>query len=196
MFETVGVFIGSSPGTNEISMTILAVILLILVLIVSWMAQLIGLPGNWFIVWAVIFYAWWRGPDASGAISWNTVIVLASLAVAGELVEVAAGAMGVAKAGGSRRGALLAIAGSMVGSIVGFFVGLPIPVVGSLLAAVVFGGCGALVSAMLGESWKGRDFDHSIEIGKAAFVGRVLGTVGKLIITTIMVGLTLAAIVL
>ena len=77
----------------------------------------------------------------------------------------------------------------------GAFVGLPIPIVGSLLAAVVFGGLGALVGAMAGESWKGRDFETSLEIGKAAFVGRLLGTAAKLIVASIMVVVTLIALV-
>jgi hypothetical protein len=176
-------------------MNILAAILLVLVLGIGWVAQLIGLPGNWLIVLAAASYAWWIEPEAATAIGWNTLIALVLLAVLGEVVELAAGALGVAKVGGSRRGAVLAIVGSLVGSLAGFFVGLPIPLVGSLVAAVFFGGVGALIGAMLGESWKGRDFDSSLAVGKAAFIGRVLGTVGKLIVTSIMVGLTLAAIV-
>lgn len=176
-------------------MSIVAAILLILILAVGWLAQLIGLPGNWLIVVAAAVYAWWVGPEAATAIGWNTVIALVLLAVLGEVVELAAGAAGVAKVGGSRRSAVLAIAGSMVGSLVGFVVGLPIPLVGSLAAAILFGGVGALVGAMLGESWKGRDFDASLDVGKAAFIGRVLGTVAKMIISSIMVAVTLAAIV-
>ena len=38
--------------------------------------------------------------------------------------------------------------------------------------------------------------DTSFEIGKAAFVGRVLGTVAKLAVCSIMVIVTLAALVL
>jgi uncharacterized protein YqgC (DUF456 family) len=177
-------------------MNILAAILLIFLLGVGWLVQLLGLPGNWLIVLATAGYAWWVGPDASTAIGWNTVLALAGLAVLGEVIELVAGALGVAKVGGSRRGALLAIVGSIVGSLVGVFVGLPIPLVGSLVAAVVFGGVGALVGAMLGESWKGRSFDSSLEVGQAAFIGRILGTVGKLIISSIMVVVVLAAIVL
>ncbi len=175
-------------------MSIVYAIVLVLILGVGWCAQLVGLPGNWLIVLAAALYAWWLDPAAVTAIGWNTVIALAVLAVLGEIVELVAGALGVTKVGGSRRGALLAILGSIVGSLVGVFVGLPIPIVGSLVAAVVFGGVGATVGAMLGESWKGRGFDSSVEVGKAAFVGRILGTVGKLVTSTIMVVVTLVAI--
>jgi hypothetical protein len=177
-------------------MSILAAVLLVFALAAGWLAQLVGLPGNWLIVLAAAFYCWWLPEDAATAIGWNAVITLVLLAVVGEIVEVAAGALGVAKVGGSRRGALLAILGSVVGSLVGMLIGLPIPLIGSLVAAVVFGGLGALVGAVIGEGWKGRDFDSSLEIGKAAFIGRLLGTLAKLIVSSIMVAVTLAAIVL
>ncbi len=176
------------------SMSILAAILLSVTLAIGWLAQLLGLPGNWLIVLAAALYAWWLPPDAATAIGWNVVLVLVVLAVLGELVELVAGALGVARVGGSRRGAVLAIVGSLLGSIVGIFVGLPIPLVGSLVGAVLFAALGALAGAFLGESWKGRDFDASLQIGKAAFLGRLLGTVAKMIVSSTMVAVTLAAI--
>lgn len=179
----------------ESAMSILATILLTLVLAVSWLAQLVGLPGNWLIVIAVAIYAWALPPEAPATIGWNVVIALVAVALLAEAAELAAAALGVSKAGGSRRGALLAILGSIVGGIVGAIMGLPIPLVGSMVAAVVFGGVGALIGAMAGESWKGRDFDSSLEIGKAAFVGRLLGTAAKMVAASIMVVVTLFALV-
>jgi uncharacterized protein YqgC (DUF456 family) len=176
-------------------MAVLSAILLAVFAIVSWLSQLVGLPGNWMLVVAVALYAWIVPSDGRADIGWQIVIVLVVLAVIGEIVEFVAAASGVTKAGGSRRGAVLALVGSIVGGILGLGIGLPIPVIGSLLAAVVFGGLGALAGAMLGESWKGRDFDSSLQIGKAAFVGRVLGTVGKLIVGSVMLVLTLASLV-
>jgi uncharacterized protein YqgC (DUF456 family) len=134
--------------------------------------------------------------DSVVAIGWWTVGTLVILAVLGEVLEFVASAMGVKKAGGSRRGALLAIVGSIIGGIVGMGVGIPIPVIGSLVAAVFFGAMGALVGAFLGESWKGRDFDSSVTIGKAAFVGRLLGTLAKVLVATLMVVVTLGALFL
>jgi uncharacterized protein YqgC (DUF456 family) len=177
-------------------MSILAAILFIIVLVASWIAQLVGLPGNWAIVAAGALYAWLLPGEHLTAVGWKAVALLLALAVLGEIVEFAAGAMGVSTAGGSRRGALLAIVGSLVGGIVGLFVGLPIPIVGSLVSAVLFGGLGALAGAMLGETWKGRDFDSSLEVGKAAFVGRLLGTVAKMIVCTLMVVVAVGAMVL
>jgi uncharacterized protein YqgC (DUF456 family) len=177
-------------------MGILAAIVFVVVLVGAWLVQLVGLPGNWAIVIIAALYAWLLPGEHATAIGWRAVGILLALAVLGEIVEFAAGAMGVSTAGGSRRGAVLAIAGSLVGGIVGLFVGLPIPVVGSLVSAVLFGGLGALVGAMLGETWKGRDFDASLEIGKAAFLGRLLGTVAKMVICTLMVVVALGALAL
>jgi uncharacterized protein len=176
-------------------MHILAAIALTLITIVGWLSQLLGLPGNWIIVVAAALYAWLLPSDGRLAIGWNTVVALAALAVVGEVVEFAAGALGVSKVGGSRRGAVLALVGSMVGGVVGLVVGVPIPIIGSLAAALIFGGVGAMVGAMLGESWLGRDFESSLEVGKAAFVGRMLGTLGKLIVGSVMVVVVLLAIV-
>jgi len=177
-------------------MEYLAAICLAGVLAVSWVLQLLGLPGTWLIVAAAALYAWLVPADAWTAIGWWAVGFLVALAVLGEILEFVAGALGVTKVGGSRRGAVLAIVGSLAGAIVGLFVGLPIPVIGSLVSAVLLGGLGALAGAMLGEMWKGRDFDTSLTVGKAAFVGRLLGTVAKLVICTLMVVVTLGALVL
>jgi uncharacterized protein YqgC (DUF456 family) len=177
----------------EPSMTVLYALVFVLVLFVSWIAQLVGLPGNWSIVVTAALYAWLLPGDHATAVGWWAVGILLGLALVGELVEFAAGAMGVSTAGGSRRGAALAVLGSLIGGIVGLFIGVPIPVVGSLVSAVLFGGIGALAGAMLGETWKGRDFDASLQVGKAAFVGRLLGTVAKMIVCTLMVVVALGA---
>ena len=176
-------------------MEIVAAIGLAVVAVIGWLTQLVGLPGNWIVVVAAALYAASFSGESRLTLSWTTVVALVLLAVLGEVVEFVAGAMGVTKAGGSRRGALLALVGSLVGGVIGLAVGVPIPVVGSLAAAILFGGMGALVGAFIGESWKGNDFDTSLQIGRAAFVGRVVGTLGKLIVGAVMLVVLLAALV-
>ncbi|HEV3136277.1 MAG TPA: DUF456 domain-containing protein [Pirellulales bacterium] len=174
-------------------MSFLAAALLCVAVVVGWLAQLIGLPGNWLIVACAAVYAGSMPADARVAISWQVVIALACLAALGEIAELAAGALGVAKVGGSRRSAVLALLGSVIGGFVGLVVGLPIPVIGSLAAAVLFAGLGAMAGAILGESSLGRDLDASVEVGKAAFVGRLIGTLAKMLISSTMVAVTLGA---
>jgi len=109
------------------------------------------------------------------------------LAVAGEVVEFLAGALGATRAGGSRRGAVMALGGSLAGGVFGMFAALPIPLVGPLVGAVLFGALGALAGAVLGEQWKGKDLDESLRVGHAAFWGRLLGTLGKALVGAVMV---------
>jgi len=168
-------------------MSIVWALLLILIVLAGWILTLLGMPGNWFMVVAVIVYVLLVPVGSSAAIGWGVVVALVALAALGELLEFLAGALGVTRAGGSRRGAVLALAGSLIGAVVGLFVGVPIPLVGPAVGAVLLAGVGAMVGAVLGESWKGRGLGESCRIGRAAFWGRVLGTVAKTIVGAAMV---------
>ena len=176
-------------------MTAVWVILLCLALAAGWLLTLLGMPGNWLIVSAAALYALVVPGESRLAIGWPAVALLAGLAILGEIAELVAGALGVSKAGGSRRSAALALVGSLIGGISGLAVGVPVPVIGSLVAAVLFAALGALAGAMIGESWKGRDLDQSLRVGKAAFWGRVLGTLAKTLIGAVMVVVALAALI-
>jgi uncharacterized protein YqgC (DUF456 family) len=177
-------------------MTLFFALLLILVLLACWPLTLLGLPGNWLMAASTAVYAWLVPVQTKAALGWRTVVALLVLAALGEAVELLAGALGVAKAGGSRRGALLALAGSLLGGIVGIFVGVPIPLIGSLVAAVLFAGLGAAAGAVLGETWAGRDADASWRIAKLAFWGRLAGTLGKITFGAAMIAVVVAALVL
>jgi hypothetical protein len=168
------------------------VIFLILVVLAGWVMTLLSLPGNWVMVAAAALFAYFA-PDDGPDISWTVVAVLAGLATLAEIVELAAGALGAAKVGGSKRGAALAAFGSMIGAVVGALVGVPIPIVGSVIGAIGFACVGALGGAMLGEHWKGRKLGESWQVGQAAFWGRLVGTLTKTAIATVMAGITIAA---
>lgn len=176
-------------------MSILYAILLLLVLLAFWLLTVAGVPGNWLMVAATAIYVWLIPDDAAASLGWGVVLAVALLAAFGELLEAVAAALGVAKAGGSRRGAVLALLGSLAGGLVGMFVGLPIPLVGPLVAAVLFAGIGALLGALLGEQWKGRDLDESWAVGKGAFWGRLLGTLGKVLVGSIIIVVVAVALI-
>ena len=130
------------------------------------------------------------------ALGWKAVVALLVLAAVGEIVELVAGAMGVARAGGSRRGAVLALLGSIAGGILGVFIGLPLPLIGPIVAAVLFAGLGAMAGAMLGEISTGRELGTSWRIAKLAFWGRLAGTLGKMLLGAVMVAVVVAALLL
>jgi len=167
--------------------------LLLVIVIVLWVLTLVGLPGNWCIVAVVVPYAFLISNDSRLDISWWTWGSLVCLAALGEIIEFAAGALGVKKAGGSRRGMTLTVAGSVLGGSLGLIVGLPIPLVGPLLGAVLFASLGAAAGAVLGERWQGQDGKHSLRVGRAAFWGRLLGTFGKAAAGVVMILVVLGA---
>jgi hypothetical protein len=172
-------------------MSVLWAALLILAAIVLWALNFFSLPGNWLLLAAAVLYAYLIPDETRTDISWWTVGGLLVLALLGELIEFAAGALGAAKAGASRRGAVLALGGSLLGGVFGLFVALPIPVIGPIVGALLFGSLGALGGAVLGEQWKGKDLDESIRVGHAAFWGRLFGTLGKVLAGAVMIAVIL-----
>ncbi len=162
--------------------------------IVGWAANVLGMPGNWLTTiaaWAV----WWLAPmDFRVFVSLPAAIVILGISLFGEVLELAASALGTSRLGGSKRGTALALVGSILGAIAGLIVGSPIPVIGNLVASLLLGGAGACAGAILGERWAGKDWQTSLDIGNAAFWGRLLGTVGKVVCGTIATTVFLLAI--
>ena len=58
---------------------------------------------------------------------------------------------------------------------------------GKQIAAFLFAGLGAFAGAVLGEVWKGRSLDQSLDVGNGAFWGRILGTMAKTLVGSVMV---------
>lgn len=172
---------------------VLIAFLLTLVAFTGWIVNVLGMPGNWLIVITAACCALWAPEEKMWYVGWPIVIAILIVALLGELLEFAASAVGARRLGGSKRGAALALVGSIVGAITGLFFGSAIPVVGNIIASLLLGGAGAFCGAILGERWAGKDWDSSLEIGNAAFWGRLLGTVGKAVCGTIACGLFVAA---
>lgn len=174
----------------------LAVLSELLLLGMGWGMTLFCLPGTWLIVIGTALYAYLVPNEWRVDIGWIAVAVVFCLAVLGEIIESLAVAFGATRAGGSKRAAVLALGGSIGGGLVGGILGVPIPVIGSVIAVVFGAACGATAGAMIGEHWKGRTAEEGWEVGKAAFWGRLLGTVGKIIVASAMVAVVLASLVL
>lgn len=161
--------------------------------LLAWAVGILGLPGNWLIV-CIAGACWWLAePDSPLAISTAVLAALIIVALLGELIEFAAGALGVQRLGGSRKSTWLALLGSVIGAIGGFVVGSGVPVIGNVLASVAGSALGAFVGSIYGERSLGRPWEHSLQVGSAAFVGRVLGTAAKIFCGTVIVVLFLAA---
>ena len=155
--------------------------------LVCWCANILGMPGNWAIVAMAGASLWFIPENRATHIFWPGFIAILLAAALGELLEFVAGALGASRVGGSKRGTVLAMFGSIGGALIGLVFGnlIPIPIVGPVIASLLLGATGAFGGAIAGERWAGKDWDSSIEVGNAAFWGRLLGTIGKAVCGTI-----------
>ncbi len=175
-----------SPWWGTAGASVLA-ITLVASCVAAWFLNLVAMPGNWIVVALVALFAWLGPEEGRVSLHLGTVVAAFVLALSGEGVEFAAGAFGASRAGASRRATLYSIGGSVTGALLGAFIGLPVPLIGPILAAVLFGGLGATAGAIYAERTNGRPWRESWTIGRAAFVGRTLGTAGKSIIGLMIV---------
>ena len=167
--------------------------LFVVSVILFWGLNLIGLPGNWMIVAVALLWIF-VGPGQY-QFHWGIPVALVLLATFGELIEFLTSVLGTKQLGGSNRGATLSVIGSIAGGMAGAVFGIPfpIPLVGMLIGSILFAGVGAWIGATLGERWVGKPMNESVKIGAVAFLGRLLGTAGKLAVGSTMVVLTIAA---
>lgn len=162
-------------------------VMLLVAASIAWSTNFVTLPGNWFIVGlAALFVSAMETGEAAQGLNWQAVVLLGLLAAGGEALEFLAGAAGAVKKGGSRRAVALAIVGTIVGSVTGAVMGLPVPIIGPLLGALAGGAGGAFAGAYLGEMWKHGAADQSVNVGVGAAVGRLFGTLGKLLVGIVM----------
>jgi uncharacterized protein YqgC (DUF456 family) len=85
--------------------------LLTLLNLAFWSSILFGMPGIWLMVLAAVIVEWLQ-PEVS-MFSPSTLYVSAGLALLAEILEFLMGAAGARQAGGSKRGAALAIVGGV-----------------------------------------------------------------------------------
>lgn len=149
-------------------------IVMTLLNLVFWFSILFNLPGTWLMVLLAVLIEW--SQPGEYLFSWNVVYVAAGLALLGEILEFALGAAGSRQRGGSRRAAALAMLGGIIGAVLG--TAIPVPIVGTLLGACA----GAFVGSLLGDRWAGRSVDVSVEAGRGAAIGRLWGTVSKMLV--------------
>jgi len=133
-----------------------------------------ALPGPVLVFAGVLVAAWADGFTRIGA---GTLVVLGLLTIAAHLVDLASAAVGVKRAGASRR----AIAGAALGTAAGLFVGLP----GLLI--------GPFAGAMIAELTVRRDLRAAGRAGMFAGLGFVIGLAAKVALVFAIVGIAVAA---
>jgi hypothetical protein len=101
------------------------------------------------------------------------LLTIGALGALGVLVDFAAGTMGAKRVGASPR----ALWGATIGTVIGMFMGIP----GLVL--------GPFAGALLGELSAGTSVLRSAHVGVGTWIGLLAGTLVKLVISFLMVGL-------
>jgi uncharacterized protein YqgC (DUF456 family) len=143
------------------------------------------LPGTWLMVLTTVLATLVR-PETIGN---RTLVLLVALAVLGEVVEFAGSSAGAARAGGSKRGAMLSLAGAFIGAVLGSAVML---IIGTIVGACI----GAGIGSYMGDRWAGRSGTQALAAGRGAAKGRFVGTVLKGAIAAAMWLVVLIAVLL
>jgi len=171
----------------QLTLEITLLVLLSLTAIVAWAMNVLGMPGNWLVVALGVATYFLSSSEKSIHVGLVALGIMVAAALIGEALEFVAGALGASRLGASKRSSALAIVGAMTGALVGLFAGsiIPIPIVGQVLGSLLFGSVGAATGAIGGERWAGKNWDESLQVGHAAFWGRLFGTVGKVVCGTL-----------
>jgi uncharacterized protein YqgC (DUF456 family) len=150
--------------------------LIVVVLVVAGLAGTIlpALPGTALVFGGILLAAW---IDDFQRISGWTVMICGVLALIAWGVDLVAGMLGAKRVGASR----LAVFGAAAGTVLGMFTGF----IGLLFMP--------LAGAAIGEYFADRDAARAAKVGVATWIGLVIGTVAKVAITFVMVGLLVAA---
>ena len=156
-------------------------LLFILVLVISLGLNASGAPGNWIMLGLASFYSWLMPNESPYDFGIFIILIVLIFAIIGELLEFFTGAVSTQKAGGTKRGMWFSVIGAIMGSIAGIFVGISIPIIGSLIAALLFSGVGALLGAYYGEKVEGKSSHDAWKVGISSFTGRILGSLFKII---------------
>jgi uncharacterized protein YqgC (DUF456 family) len=135
-----------------------------------------ALPGHLLILAGLVLAAW--ADDFAHVGGW-TLGVIAALAVASFGIDFVAAAMTTKRVGASPR----AVIGAALGTLAGFFFGLP-----GIIA-------GPFVGAVVGELTATRDLGQAGRAGVAATIGFAIGTAAKVAIAFLMIALFAAAFV-
>ena len=146
----------------------------------------LGLPGNWLMVLSAVGLAWWQ-PEPEWFSTW-TLVGVAAIAAVAEIFEFISGVVGSKKAGGSTWGSIGGLFGALAGGIFGTVL-IPVPIIGSILGVCL----GAFAGALGAELLAGRKLDESVESGRGAAVGRLIGIVIKLSAGVAIYGVIAAA---
>ena len=151
----------------DIALYVLAALLMLGGLAGSVLPALPGIP--------MVFGGIWLAAAVDGyrhlGLWW--LLIIGVIGTVGVIVDFVASALGAKRVGASRR----ALWGAGIGTVVGMFFGIP---------GLLFG---PFIGAILGELASGNSVLRSAHVGVGTWLGLLLGTLLKLVLSFLMVGL-------
>jgi uncharacterized protein YqgC (DUF456 family) len=144
-------------------------LVLSVVILVSLILIVLGLPGLWIMVASAVTYNLIVPGDPIG---WVTLVIVGILALVAELLDISLTGRYARRYGGSRRAGW----GAIIGSIVGAMVGVPVPIIGPVIGAFI----GSFIGALIAEFTGGSSAGDATRVAKGALIGRVVSTVLKI----------------
>jgi uncharacterized protein len=135
-----------------------------------------ALPGPVLVLGGILLGAW---IDGFTLVSQTTVAIVTGLAVLAWVLDYVAGLMGAKRAGASPQ----ALVGAAIGTVVGLFMGL----VGVLFMP--------FVGAVAGEYIARRDEQGAMKVGIGTWIGIMFGLLAKVVLSLVMVGVFVVALV-
>lgn len=136
-----------------------------------------AVPGVILVLAGIVLGAW---IDDFTRVSGVAIAVVSVLAVAAWIIEYAAGVMGAKRAGASKE----AVFGALIGTVLGIFTGLW----GLLFLP--------LIGAVIGQYLVDRDLIRARNVGIATWLGMAIGTLAKIALTFLMIGIFVAALLI
>jgi uncharacterized protein len=136
-----------------------------------------AVPGVILVLAGIVLGAWIDDFTRVGGVA---VAIVSVLAVAAWIIEYAAGVMGAKRAGASKE----AVLGALIGTVLGIFTGL----LGLLFLP--------LVGAVVGQYLVDRDLIRARNVGIATWLGMAIGTLAKIALTFLMIGIFVAALLI
>ena len=136
-----------------------------------------ALPGALLVFAGILLGAW---IDHFDRVSITVVVICGVLTLLAWATDYVAALLGAKRAGASR----LAVIGAAIGTVAGVFTGL----VGLIFMP--------LVGAAIGELIAVRNAARAAQVGISTWIGLLLGTLAKVVLTFVMVGIFIAALLI
>ncbi len=157
-------YISRMTGAELLGLTVA-----VLVMLAGLLGALVpGIPGAPLILAAAVGHKIFFGPDS---VSYWTLALLTLLTILSMALDFLGSLLGAKKLGATWKG----MAGAVIGAIVGLFFSLPGLILGPILGAFLF------------EFLGGREWKESARAGAGAFVGMILGAVGRIVCCVLMI---------